>query len=75
MNWLRKQSDLAEAMTIWHMPLYKELWKIVKSGELGRVQMITMNFGSFKEYDMKNRFSIRIWRAAPCWISAFMHCP
>ena len=47
---------LAEAMTIWHMPLYKELWKIVKSGELGRVQMITMNFGSFKEYDMKNRF-------------------
>ena len=47
---------LAEAMTIWHMPLYKELWKIVKNGELGRVQMITMNFGSFKEYDMKNRF-------------------
>lgn len=47
---------MAEAMTIWHMPLYKELWKIVKSGELGRVQMITMNFGSFKEYDMKNRF-------------------
>ncbi|MCI7099216.1 MAG: Gfo/Idh/MocA family oxidoreductase [Lachnospiraceae bacterium] len=47
---------LAEAMTIWHMPLYKELWRIVKSGELGRVQMITMNFGSFKEYDMNNRF-------------------
>ena len=47
---------LAEAMTIWHMPLYKELWRIVKSGELGRVQMITMNFGSFKDYDMNNRF-------------------
>lgn len=47
---------LAEAMTIWHMPLYKELWKIVNSGELGKVQIITMNFGSFKEYDMKNRF-------------------
>lgn len=51
-----KNCILAEAMTIWHMPLYKELWKIVRSGELGRVQMITMNFGSFKEYDMKNRF-------------------
>ncbi|MGN0484495.1 MAG: Gfo/Idh/MocA family protein [Lachnospiraceae bacterium] len=51
-----KHLILAEAMTIWHMPLYKELWRIVKSGELGKVQMITMNFGSFKEYDMKNRF-------------------
>ena len=47
---------LAEAMTIWHMPLYKELWSIVQSGELGRVQMITVNFGSFKEYNMENRF-------------------
>ena len=47
---------LAEAMTIWHMPLYKKLWEIVDSGRLGRVQIITMNFGSFKEYDMNNRF-------------------
>lgn len=47
---------LAEAMTIWHMPLYKKLWQIVESGELGKVQLITMNFGSFKEYNMENRF-------------------
>ena len=47
---------LAEAMTIWHMPVYKKLWEIVQGGSLGRVQMITMNFGSFKEYNMKNRF-------------------
>lgn len=47
---------LAEAMTIWHMPLYKELWRIVESGELGKVQLITVNFGSFKEYNMENRF-------------------
>lgn len=47
---------LAEAMTIWHMPLYKKLWQIVGSGQLGKVQMITMNFGSFKKYDMANRF-------------------
>ena len=51
-----KHLILAEAMTIWHMPLYKELWQIIKNGDLGKVQMITMNFGSFKEYDMKNRF-------------------
>lgn len=47
---------LAEAMTIWHMPLYKKLWEIVSRGELGKVQMITVNFGSFKEYNMNNRF-------------------
>ena len=51
-----KNLVLAEAMTIWHMPLYKELWRIVGSGELGKVQMITVNFGSFKEYNMENRF-------------------
>ena len=51
-----KHLILAEAMTIWHMPLYKKLWSIIESGELGRVQMITVNFGSFKEYNMKNRF-------------------
>lgn len=47
---------IGEAMTIWHMPLYKKLWEIVKNGELGKVQIITVNFGSFKEYDMNNRF-------------------
>ncbi|WP_295212532.1 Gfo/Idh/MocA family oxidoreductase [Ruminococcus sp.] len=55
---LAKQNGLmiGEAMTIWHMPIYKKLWDIVERGELGRVQIITVNFGSFKEYDMKNRF-------------------
>lgn len=47
---------IGEAMTIWHMPIYKKLWEIVQSGQLGKVQMITMNFGSFKEYNMENRF-------------------
>ena len=51
-----KKLVLAEAMTIWHMPIYKKLWEIVQSGQLGKVQIITMNFGSFKEYDMSNRF-------------------
>lgn len=52
----QKQLIMAEAMTIWHMPIYKKLWDIVKSNQLGKVQMITVNFGSFKEYDMNNRF-------------------
>ena len=47
---------VAEAMTIYHMPIYKKLKEMLKSGVLGKVNLITMNFGSFKEYDMNNRF-------------------
>lgn len=47
---------LAEAMTIYHMPLYKKLSELMKSGSLGELRMIQMNFGSYKEYDMSNRF-------------------
>lgn len=47
---------LAEAMTLYHMPLYQELKALMLSGELGPLQMIQMNFGSYKAYDMTNRF-------------------
>lgn len=47
---------LAEAMTIYHMPLYRALRERITSGELGRVNLIQLNFGSFKDYDMSNRF-------------------
>lgn len=47
---------IGEAMTIFHMPIYKKLKEILDSGVLGKVNLITMNFGSFKEYDMNNRF-------------------
>lgn len=47
---------IAEAMTIYHMPIYKKLKDILAAGTLGRVNLITTNFGSFKEYDMNNRF-------------------
>jgi predicted dehydrogenase len=47
---------LCEAMTIFHMPIYRKLRAILDSGKLGKVNMITMNFGSYKEYDMSNRF-------------------
>lgn len=50
------QVVLAEAMTIYHMPLYKKLQKLVRSGALGELRMLQMNFGSYKEYDMSNRF-------------------
>ena len=51
-----KNLILGEAMTIFNMPLYAELLEIVNSGKLGDVKMIQVNFGSYKEYDMTNRF-------------------
>ncbi len=47
---------VGEAMTIYHMPIYKKLREIIDSGILGKVNIITANFGSFKDYDMSNRF-------------------
>lgn len=51
-----KNLILAEAMTIYNMPLYAELEKIINSGKLGEFRLAQVNFGSFKEYDMTNRF-------------------
>ena len=43
-------------MTIFHMPIYKALLEKVNSGDLGELRLIQMNFGSYKEYNMNNRF-------------------
>lgn len=51
-----KKVVLAEAMTIYHMPLHKKLRKMVEEGGIGDVGKIQINFGSFKEYNMDNRF-------------------
>lgn len=51
-----QQVILCEAMTLYHMPIYKELKDVLESGRLGKVNLMTLNFGSFKEYDMQNRF-------------------
>lgn len=58
METLAKEKNviIGEAMTIYHMPLYKKLKELLDTGVLGKVNLITMNFGSFKEYDMNNRF-------------------
>ena len=47
---------LAEAMTIYHMPIYKALNEKIQSGDFGELRLLQMNFGSYKEYNMKNRF-------------------
>ena len=47
---------LMDACTILHMPLYKELVRRAAAGDFGPVNLVQENFGSYKPYDMKNRF-------------------
>ncbi|KOF58180.1 MULTISPECIES: Gfo/Idh/MocA family protein [Clostridium] len=61
---LKEITDLAneknlvvrEAMTIYHMPLYKKLRELIDAGKIGKIKMIQVSFGSLKEYDVNNRF-------------------
>lgn len=52
----QKNLVVAEAMTIYHMPLFKKLRQIITSGQIGKLKMIQVSFGSCKEYDVTNRF-------------------
>ncbi|MGM9928111.1 MAG: Gfo/Idh/MocA family protein [Bacillus sp. (in: firmicutes)] len=52
----QKHVIVAEAMTIYHMPLYKRLKELVQSRTIGKLKMIQVSFGSCKEYDVNNRF-------------------
>jgi predicted dehydrogenase len=45
-----------DAMTIFHMPLYQALLERLRRGDFGRVNLVQLNFGSYKAYDMTNRF-------------------
>lgn len=47
---------ICDGMTLLHMPLYKKLKQMVNDGAIGKLKMVQVNFGSCKEYDVKNRF-------------------
>lgn len=51
-----KNLILSEAMTIYHMPLYQQLRKMIQEGKIGAIKMIQVSFGSCKEADSSNRF-------------------
>lgn len=51
-----KHLIVAEAMTIYHMPLYQKLKEMVAGGKIGRLKMVQVSFGSLKPYDVKSRF-------------------
>lgn len=51
-----KNLVICDGTTLLHMPLYKKLRQMVAEGAIGDVKMVQVNFGSCKEYDVKNRF-------------------
>ncbi|UQY45492.1 Gfo/Idh/MocA family oxidoreductase [Erwinia sp. PK3-005] len=51
-----KQLIVAEAMTLFHMPLFHQLKALIESGKLGKLKTIQVSFGTVKEADPSNRF-------------------
>ncbi|MCD2492325.1 Gfo/Idh/MocA family oxidoreductase [Lacrimispora sp. NSJ-141] len=47
---------LCEAMTIYHMPIFKEIKNLIASGKLGKIKFVEAELGSLKEDDPTNRF-------------------
>ncbi|MCO7175728.1 Gfo/Idh/MocA family protein [Sporolactobacillus kofuensis] len=47
---------VTEGLTLLHMPLYKKIKEMINSGKIGDVNLVQVNFGSLKDYDVKNRF-------------------
>lgn len=47
---------LAEAMTIYHMPVSKKIQELIAQGTLGNIKMVKADLGSLKEDDPANRF-------------------
>lgn len=47
---------LCEGMTIFHMPIFKEIKKQISDGTLGNIKFVEAELGSLKEDDPSNRF-------------------
>ncbi|MFT8363431.1 MAG: Gfo/Idh/MocA family oxidoreductase [Sporolactobacillus sp.] len=47
---------VTEGLTLFHMPLYKKVKELIAAGKIGDVNLVQVNFGSLKDYDVKNRF-------------------
>jgi Predicted dehydrogenases and related proteins len=47
---------VTEGLTLLHMPLYKKIRQLIQDGELGEIKLVQVNFGSLKDYDVRNRF-------------------
>ena len=51
-----KHLILSEGFTLYHMPIYQKVKKLIRDGKLGQIKLVQVNFGSLKDYDPNNRF-------------------
>ncbi len=51
-----KHLILSEVFTLYHMPIYQKVKKLIRDGKLGQIKLVQVNFGSLKDYDPNNRF-------------------
>lgn len=51
-----KHLILSEGFTLYHMPIYQKVHKLIDSGKLGEIKLIQINFGSLKDLNPENRF-------------------
>lgn len=47
---------ILEAVTLFYMPMYHEVSRLLKENVLGKISTANITFGSCKEYDENNRF-------------------
>lgn len=47
---------ILEAVTLFYMPMYHEVSRLLKQDVLGKISSANITFGSCKEYDVNNRF-------------------
>lgn len=47
---------LCEAMTIYHMPLFRNIMDLIDAGKLGKIKLVEADLGSLKEDNPENRF-------------------
>lgn len=52
----KKGLILTEGLTLYHMPVFDQIKKVIADGKLGEIKLVQVNFGSLKDYDPKNRF-------------------
>ena len=45
-----------EAMTIFHMPLFRKLREVIDAGTIGKVRMLQVNFGIYREFNSSSNF-------------------
>ena len=51
-----KHLILSEGFTLYHMPIYQKVKKLISDGKLGQIKLVQVNFGSLKAVSYTHLF-------------------